>query len=49
MHYTYNGLICIPLIGDIRFHFPAQSPMKMKMLKSSIKALKKTKKRLNRI
>ena len=45
MHYTYKGLICIPLIGDARFHFPAQPPMKMKMSQSSIKAWKKTKKK----
>ena len=44
MHYTYEELISIPLIGDTHFHFPAQSPMEMKMLNSFIKAWKKMKK-----
>ena len=46
MHYTYNRLIFIHLIEDTRFHLPAQPPMKIKMLKSSIKAWKKTKKKV---
>ena len=45
MHYTYKGLICIPLIGDARFHFPAQPPMKMQNVTEFHKSLEENKKK----